>query len=99
MKVRKDDGRDVAMWEEICLLGCGGELQSAITPEHDHVLGMSFSPRLYWTHILIWTKQGNNKKSVDLLETTVLDRISPDLKPESGEYYYKKHSDRDGWKS
>jgi hypothetical protein len=43
---------------------------------------------------------GSNKKSIELLEQTVLERISPDLKPESrGEgYYYKKHSDHEGWK-
>lgn len=115
VKVRKEEGRPEALWEEICLLGCGGELQSVLSSgmfclrpyilihgltriEHDHVLGLSFSPRPYWTHISIWTKQGNNTRSVELLDTTILQRISTDLKPKPGEYYYKKHSDHEGWK-
>lgn len=30
LKVRRDDGRAIKTWEEICLLGCGNELQAAI---------------------------------------------------------------------
>lgn len=29
LKVRKDEGKAVKVWEEICLMGCGGELQAA----------------------------------------------------------------------
>jgi len=44
IRVRPDNHRAIRVWEEICLLCCGGELQAAITQEHDHILGMSFSP-------------------------------------------------------
>lgn len=76
----------------------GGELQVAVQGERDHILGISYSPRLYWAHITIWTKKGSNQKSIELLENTILERLSEDLRPNSvSEYYYKKHSDHEGW--
>jgi Eukaryotic initiation factor 4E len=102
LKVRRDDDRAVKAWEEVCLMGCGGELQAALVDAgatKDHVLGMSYSPRLYWGHITIWTKKGDSFKSVEVLERMVLERLSPELRPRSsGEYYYKKHSEHEGWK-
>lgn len=66
--------------------------------ERDHILGMSYSPRLYWAHISIWIKKGNNQKSIDMLQKTVLERLSPELKPKSSaEYYFKQHSDHEDW--
>lgn len=66
--------------------------------ERDHILGMSYSPRLYTAHISIWTKHGDNKKSIEALQNTILSRLSEDLRPASEEeYYYKKHSDHEGF--
>lgn len=66
--------------------------------ERDHILGISYSPRLYTAHISIWTKKGNNKKSIEALQKTILSRLSEDLRPASEEeYYYKKHSDHEGF--
>ena len=83
-------------------MGCGGELQAALAEAgitKDHVLGMSYSPRLYWGHISIWTKKGDSFKSVEVLEKMMLQRLTPELRPRSsGEYYYKKHSEHEGWK-
>lgn len=80
------------------MLSLGLTAGSLPAAERDHILGMSYSPRLYWAHITIWNKQGNNTKSIELLQQTVLDRLSPDLRPQSSrEYYYKKHSDHEGW--
>jgi len=114
IKVRRDDGRAIRAWEEICLLCCGGEIQAAIAPgkgstsirdpadtpiaEGDHVLGMSYSPRLYWAHISVWTRRGDNMRSVEVLQKTIIAGLSPDLRPKSeAEYYFKKHSDHTGW--
>lgn len=103
IKVRKhpnDPDRPRRVWEEICLMGCGGELQAALAESgsRDHVLGMSFSPRLYWVHISVWTKKGGEEKSRAVVQKTVLERLSPDLRPTSeGEYYYKRHCEHEGW--
>lgn len=66
--------------------------------ERDHVLGVSFSPRLYVVNISVWTKNGTHQSSIDRLQRTILERLSPDLRPGSeAEYYYKKHSEHGGW--
>ena len=98
LKVRREDDRSLKVFEEIAIMVVGGELQVAVQGERDHVLGVSYSPRLYWAHISVWTKKGGNKKSVEALESTILERLSEDLRPKSAsEYYYKKHSDHEGW--
>ena len=46
----------------------------------------------------MWTKQGSNRKSIEALETTILERLSAELRPKSNsDYYYKKHSEHEGW--
>lgn len=112
VKVKREDGKAIKAWEELCMMVCGGELQSVVVPgrsmsplispmlmglEHDHILGLTYSPRLYVSHIGIWNKQGNNSKAVDLLKATVLDRLSAELKPTEKDVYYKRHNDHEGW--
>lgn len=59
---------------------------------------MSFSPRLYFTHISIWTKQGDNLRSIMLLERAILQGLSPDLRPKSNaDFNYRKHADKIGF--
>ena len=61
-------------------------------------MGISYSPRLYVAHISIWTKCGRNRQSIEALQKTVVSRLSPELQPKSEmDYYYKKHSDHEGW--
>lgn len=128
LKVRKEDGRALRTWEEVCLLVLGGEVGSVVArgellrlsysglrrhkigwmcvgmlltmrcTERDHILGISYSPRLYVAHISIWTKQGANRQSIEALQKTVVSRLSPELQPKSEmDYYYKKHSQHEGW--
>ena len=66
--------------------------------EHDHILGLSYSPRLYQAHISIWTQSGANKQSIAKLEQAVIDGLSEDLRPKSSmEYYYKMHREHEGF--
>ncbi|OAG42867.1 hypothetical protein AYO21_02818 [Fonsecaea monophora] len=95
IRVRPEEGKDVRCWEEICLLCCGGELQAAIARERDHILGMSFSPRQYFTHISIWTKKGDNLTSIMLMERAILAGLSPDLRPRSStDFNYRRHAEK-----
>ena len=111
IRVRPENGQAIKAWEEICLLCCGGELQATIAQglqhpgcqlcnadgcsERDHILGMSFSPRLYFTHISIWTKQGDNLRSILLLERAILAGLSPELRPKSRmDFNFRKHADK-----
>ena len=103
LKVRRQhqaDDRPRRVWEEICLMACGGELQAALAESgsRDHVLGLTFTPRLYWVQVRVWVKKGGDETSRAVVQTTVLERLSPELRPASdAEYYYKKHSEHDGW--
>ncbi len=102
LKVRRqnqEDEKPKRVWEEICLMGCGGELQAALVEAgiRDHVLGMSFSPKLYCVCVSIWLKKGE-EKSTSVVQKTVLERLSPELRPANeSEYYFKKHSEHLGW--
>ena len=68
--------------------------------ERDHILGLFYSPRLYYAHISIWTKQGSNTRSIKILENAFLTGLSEDLRPKrtwKEECYYKRHEDHEGW--
>lgn len=66
--------------------------------EHDHILGLSYSPRLYQAHISIWTQNGGNKESIKKLQEAVIQGLSEDLRPKSNvEYYYNMHRDHEGF--
>jgi hypothetical protein len=77
---------------------CEGVKADVGKPEHDHILGLSYSPRLYQAHISIWTKDGANKDSVRKLQEAVLAGLSEDLKPKTAaDYYFKRHRDHEGF--
>lgn len=68
-------------------------------PEHDHVVGVSTSARFNSHLISIWNKGGSNQKAIKALEETIMDRLSPELKPaSSNSYFYKRHDEHDGFK-
>ncbi|KIW39373.1 uncharacterized protein PV06_09149 [Exophiala oligosperma] len=46
IRVRHDNNRAIRVWEEICLLCCGGELQAAIAQGVHTTLWSLFDPRL-----------------------------------------------------
>ncbi len=100
LKVRKaavEPDRPRRVWEEVCLMGCGGELQAALVESgsRDHVLGMTFCPRGFWVFVSVWLKKGDGRAVV---ERTVLERLSGELRPSGeGEYYWKSHCEHEGW--
>lgn len=67
-------------------------------PDHDHVLGVSSSVRFNSNTISVWNKLGRNEASIKRLEQTILDRLSPDLRPAGpSTYSYKRHDENDGY--
>lgn len=63
----------------------------------DDICGLSFSARFNSNLITIWNRDGSNTLSINDILTTVLDKLSPELKPKEGSYYYKKHSEHAGY--
>ncbi|EEA23177.1 hypothetical protein TMatcc_002037 [Talaromyces marneffei ATCC 18224] len=101
-RVPKAKGQD--FFHEIAILVMGNELQAAVESEHDHVLGVSISVRFNTHLISVWNKLGSNERSVKILEQTIIDRLSPELRPadnksyvSSSSYFYKRHADHDGF--
>lgn len=70
--------------------------------EHDHVIGISISIRFNTQLISVWNKLGSNERSVKMLEQTIIDRLSPELRPADNKnyassYFYKRHADHEGF--
>lgn len=59
--------------------------------------GVSLSVRFNSNLITIWNRDGANQKSIDGILSVMLDKISLDLKPRDGSWYYKKHSAHAGF--
>lgn len=59
----------------------------------DDLCGISLSVRFNSNLITIWNRDASNQKSIDGILSVVLDKISPELKPKEGSWYYKKHSE------
>ncbi|KAL5366356.1 translation initiation factor eIF 4e-like domain-containing protein [Aspergillus floccosus] len=89
-----------AFFHEIAILCMANEFQAVLEKEHDHVLGVSTSVRFNSHMISVWNKLGDNERSIKALEQTILDRLSPELRPAgsgANSYFYKRHEDNDGY--
>ncbi|KAL4934683.1 eukaryotic translation initiation factor 4E [Aspergillus undulatus] len=90
-----------AFFHEIAILAISSEFQAALEKEHDHVLGVSTSVRFNTHLISVWNKLGGNERSVKLLEETILNRLSPGLRPVDpgpNSYFYKRHDANEGFR-
>lgn len=47
--------------------------------------------------ITIWNRDGTNEKTKDGILAVVLEKVSPELKPQPRNYYYKQHSEHAGF--
>ncbi|EED14859.1 translation initiation factor eIF4E, putative [Talaromyces stipitatus ATCC 10500] len=101
-RVPKAKGQE--FFHEIAILVMGNELQAAVESEHDHILGVSISIRFNTHLISVWNKLGSNERSIKILEQTIIDRLSPELRPadktvvSSSSYFYKRHADHEGFR-
>ncbi|KAL4956714.1 translation initiation factor eIF 4e-like domain-containing protein [Aspergillus filifer] len=90
-----------AFFHEIAILAISNEFQAVLEKEHDHVLGVSTSVRFNTHLISVWNKLGDNERSVELLKETILNRLSPELRPVdsgSNSFFYKRHDANEGFK-
>ena len=63
----------------------------------DDLCGLSLSIRFNSNLIQIWNRDGTAQATIDGLLNTVLAKISPELRPKEGSYYYKRHSEHAGF--
>ncbi|MCJ1309732.1 hypothetical protein MMC25_003393 [Agyrium rufum] len=83
-------------WKEVLMMAVGEQFADVIQPKDD-LCGVSLSVRFNSNLITVWNRDGSNQKSIDGILNTVLDKLSPDLRPKEGSYYYKRHSDHAGF--
>lgn len=93
-RVPKD--KSVTFFHETLMLCVGEQFADVIQPKDD-LCGCSLSTRFNSNLITIWNRDASNQKSTDGIVQVVLDRISTELKPKDGSYYYKKHSEHQGF--
>lgn len=63
----------------------------------DDLCGLSMSVRFNSNLITIWNRDGANEKTKDGILAVVLENVSPELKPQPRNYYYKRHSEHAGF--
>lgn len=69
-----------------------------LTPtQEDDLCGLSLSIRFNSNLITIWNRDGTAQATVDGMLNTILTKISPDIRPKDGSYYYKRHSEHAGF--
>ncbi|KAI9763302.1 MAG: hypothetical protein M1840_000784 [Geoglossum simile] len=85
-------------WSEILVLVVGEQLQEVVE-NGDDICGVTISARFNSHLIMIWNRKGSDEKSINKILERVLEMLSPHLKPLPQNYYYKKHSDHQGFGS
>lgn len=98
-RVHKEKSQE--FWKEICMLAIGEKLQAAVQSDRktfvDDICGISLSVRFTSILVQIWNRDADHKEGIDRILATVLEKISPELKPKQGSYYYKAHCEHAGF--
>ncbi|KAJ4306374.1 hypothetical protein N0V88_001174 [Collariella sp. IMI 366227] len=94
-RVPKSAGPDV--WTRVQLLAIGEKLQSVLE-EGDQICGVGLSIRFNAHLITIWHRDASRQKSIDNMLQCVLGELPEELRPKPNNYFYKKHSDHEGFK-
>ncbi|KAH0547547.1 hypothetical protein FGG08_000272 [Glutinoglossum americanum] len=85
-----------AFWLEVLVLVVGEQLQEVVE-KGDDICGVTISARFNSHLIMIWNRDGSNQASTNKVLERVLEMLTPRLKPLPQNYYYKKHSDHQGF--
>ncbi|KAL9609002.1 MAG: hypothetical protein Q9167_006188 [Letrouitia subvulpina] len=82
-------------WEDVLALASGEQFADVIE-QGDDLCGITLSRRFNSDLIMVWNR--NADKSVDGILSVILQKISLEVKPKDGSYYYKRHSEHNGFK-
>lgn len=98
-RVPKENAQD--FWKEICMLAIGERLQAAVASKRetfiDDICGVSLSVRFTSILVQIWNRDADHKEGIEKILSTVIDNLSPELKPKESSYYYKRHNEHAGF--
>lgn len=68
-----------------------------VVAQGDDICGATLSRRFNSDLIQIWNRRADLQPSVDAIRDVVLAKLSDELKPKEGTYYYKRHSEHAGF--
>ncbi|KAI4098082.1 MAG: hypothetical protein L6R37_006692 [Teloschistes peruensis] len=83
-------------WKEVLYLAVG-EQMGGVVAQGDDICGATLSRRFNSDLIQIWNRRADLQPSVDAIRDVVLAKLSDELKPKEGTYYYKRHSEHAGF--
>ncbi|KAI4126850.1 MAG: hypothetical protein LQ338_003523 [Usnochroma carphineum] len=83
-------------WVEVLLLAVGEQF-SDVLGNGDDLCGISLSRRFSSDLIQIWNRRASDEASINGIRDVVLAQLSPNLKPKDASFYYKKHSEHQGF--
>ena len=63
----------------------------------DDLCGLSFHVRYNSNLICVWNRDGAAQGTIDGILKVVLEKVSPELRPKEGSYYYKRHAEHQGF--
>ncbi|KAK0508040.1 hypothetical protein JMJ35_009929 [Cladonia borealis] len=93
-------------WKELLVLAVGETFHDVLqnvpnvpqgVPKRDDICGLSLSIRYGNNLISIWHRDGTNEKSVEGIKTVILEKLSPQLIPQSNYIYHKIHASHPGF--
>ncbi|KXT18023.1 hypothetical protein AC579_9641 [Pseudocercospora musae] len=88
-RVPKSNAPD--FWKELCMMAIGEQLQSAVQSDQNE-------KKTFRDDICgIWNRDADHQAGVEKVKETVLEGLSPELKPRDGSYYYKRHNEHAGF--
>ena len=64
----------------------------------DQICGVGLSVRFNSHLISIWHRESSKQKSIDAMLECVLEELPAELTPKADNYFYKKHSEHQGFK-
>ncbi|KAI9703173.1 MAG: hypothetical protein M1836_007738 [Candelina mexicana] len=88
----------LSFFTKLLIMAVGGQMLEVATEHKDRICGISMSIRFNSNLITIWNWDGENQKSVDAILALVLAELPEDVKAKDISYFYKKHSEHQGFK-
>ncbi|KAI9787075.1 MAG: hypothetical protein M1835_002856 [Candelina submexicana] len=88
----------LSFFTKLLIMAVGGQMLEVATEHKDRICGVSMSIRFNSNLITIWNWDGENQKSVDAILALVLAELPEDVKAKDISYFYKKHSEHQGFK-
>ncbi|KAI9718046.1 MAG: hypothetical protein M1812_004304 [Candelaria pacifica] len=87
----------LSFFTKLLIMAVGGQMLEAAVEHKDKICGISMSIRFNSNLVAIWNFNGESQKSIDAILALVLAELPEDVKAKDISYFYKKHSEHQGF--